>query len=75
MDRRKQAVCNGKKKERRIDRKMNTALFLLRCIQAGLSMSDLEEMSMGMVFDIFTENQNDKYKYPLIATQEDIDAL
>lgn len=54
---------------------MNTALFLLRCIQAGLSMSDLEKMSMGMVFDIFTEKQNDNYEYPLIATQKDIDAL
>ena len=54
---------------------MNTALFLLRCVQCGISISDLEFLSIGMVMDIFTENQNDDYKYPLIATKADIDNL
>lgn len=52
---------------------MTTALFLLRCIQIGLSMSDLEYLDTGMVFDIFTERGNDDYEYEEIATLEDIE--
>lgn len=54
---------------------MNTALFTLRCIQCGISISDMEFLSMGMVNDMFAEMKNDSYKYPLIATQTDIDNL
>lgn len=54
---------------------MNTALFLLRCVQCGISISDLEYISMGMVNDMYTELKNDEYKYPVIATQADIDRL
>ncbi len=54
---------------------MNTALFMLRCVQCGVSISDLELLSIGMVNDIFIELRNDDYDYPVIATQEDIDRL
>lgn len=54
---------------------MNTALFMLRCVQCGISISDLEYLSIGMVIDMFTEQQNDEYEYPYIATQADIDRL
>lgn len=54
---------------------MNTALFMLRCVQCGISISDLELLSIGMVNDIFIELRNDDYDYPVIATQEDIDRL
>lgn len=54
-------------------RELNTALFLLRCCQLGLSMSDLELLTVGMVLDMFTEQQNDTCKYPRAATQEDFD--
>jgi hypothetical protein len=51
---------------------MTTALFLLRCTEIGLSMDDLDSLDMGMVFDMFTEKGNDDFKYPIIATQEDM---
>ena len=38
---------------------MTTALFLLRCTELGLSMADLDELDLGMVFDMFTEKSND----------------
>ena len=58
-----------------IDRDMNTALFLLRAVQLGLSIADLDYLSVGMVFDMFVEKQNDSYEYPVLATQADIDRL
>lgn len=58
-----------------IDREINTAIFLLRATQLGLSMADLETLSIGIVLDMLIERQNDSYDYPLIATQADIDAL
>jgi hypothetical protein len=45
---------------------------MLRCAELGLSDSALNNMSMGMVFDMFTEKGNDEHKYPYQATQEDI---
>nr|DAY92239.1 MAG TPA: 4Fe-4S binding domain protein [Caudoviricetes sp.] len=48
---------------------------MLRCVQCGISISDLELLSIGMVNDMFIEMKNDEYEYPLIATQEDIDRL
>lgn len=48
---------------------------MLRCVQCGISISDLELLSIGMVNDMFIEMKNDKYDYPVIATQADIDAL
>jgi hypothetical protein len=56
-------------------RRINTALFMLRCVQCGISISDLDDLTIGMVNDMFVELKNDDYKYPLIATQADIDAL
>ncbi|MFR4695528.1 hypothetical protein HFM87_16350 [Blautia producta] len=48
---------------------------MLRCVQCGISISDLELLSIGMVNDMFIEMKNDEYEYPVIATQEDIDRL
>jgi len=52
---------------------MTTPLFLLRCLQVGLSLQDLDLLTVGMVNDIFVENMNDDYDYKQIATQEDFD--
>ena len=53
---------------------MNTALYLLRCVQLGLSISDLELLEIGMVFDMFTEASNDEWKgWCQKATQADFD--
>ena len=54
---------------------MNTALFLLRAFSCGISLEDLNELSIGMVNDIFIEKANDNYEYAYLATQEDIDEL
>lgn len=75
MEAGKYADVTCKKKEREIDREVNTALFMLRTVQCGISISDLELLSIGMVNDIFIEMKNDDYEYPVVATQEDIDAL
>lgn len=48
---------------------------MLRCIQCGIAISDLQFLSIGMVNDMFAELKNDSYEYPVIATQADIDRL
>lgn len=52
---------------------MNTALFLLRCVQLGISLADLDLLTIGMVDDMYIEQSNDKAKYPYKATQRDFD--
>lgn len=52
---------------------MTTALFLLRCCEVGLSMSDLDDISVGMVNDMFVEKSNDDYDWKYLATQDDMD--
>ena len=52
---------------------MTTPLFLLRCVQLGLSMADLDMLSIGLINDMYAESSNDEYKYDEIATQEDFD--
>ena len=54
---------------------MTTPLFLLRCVQLGLSMCDLDFLTIGLVNDMFTERENDDFKYDSLATQEDFDAF
>lgn len=75
MESGKQADVRSKKKDREIDREVNTALFLLRAVQCGISISDMELLSIGMINDMYTEMKNDEYDYPVMATQADIDAL
>ncbi len=50
---------------------MTTPLFLLRCVQLGLSIRDLDLLTIGMVNDMYAESRNDDYKYREVATQED----
>ena len=52
---------------------MTTPLFLLRCVQLGLSIRDLDLLTIGMVNDMYVESRNDEYKYAVVATQEDMD--
>ncbi len=67
--------CIKKKDKHKIDRPFNTAVFLLRCIQVGINLSDLYLLTMGMVTDILTENANDSAEYDLQPTQEDFDRV
>lgn len=41
----------------------------------GLSMADLDVLTIGTVYDMIIERNNDDYEYAYIATQEDIDRL
>ena len=52
---------------------MTTPLFLLRCTQLGLSMADLELLSIGLINDMYCESRNDDYNYAEIANQDDYD--
>lgn len=54
---------------------MTTPLFLLRCVQLGLSISDLELLTIGMVNDMYVESRNDEVQYAVLASQEDFDAF
>ena len=55
---------------------MTTPLFLLRCVQLGISIWDLDLLTIGMVNDMYAESSNDEYKgYVQIATQRDFDAF
>lgn len=61
------------KKLRPTEREMTTPLFLLRCVQLGISMADMELLSIGLINDMYSESRNDEWKYCQIATQEDMD--
>ena len=52
---------------------MTTALFMLRCVQLGLSIADLDLLTIGSVNDMFLESQRDEYSWNLIAGQEQMD--
>lgn len=44
---------------------------MLRAIQLGLKISDLEQITIGELVDMLIENDNDSYEYPIKATQDD----
>ena len=52
---------------------MTTPLFLLRCVQLGISIRDLDLLTIGLVNDMYAASRNDEYKYQEVATQEDFD--
>lgn len=55
---------------------MTTPLFMLRALEIGISVAELELVSVGLVLDIWTERGNDSATYePLarMATQADFD--
>lgn len=41
---------------------------MLRCAELGLSRADLDDMTMGMVYDMLTEQANDREKYDIKAS-------
>jgi len=52
---------------------MTTPLFLLRCMQLGISLRDLALLTIGMVNDMFSELYRDEEKFDYVATQADFD--
>ncbi len=52
---------------------MATPLFHLHRMEVGISVSDLDLLTVGLVLDIWTEKSNDGMKYARIAEQEGFD--
>ena len=70
--------CTGKKKLRATDRELTTPLFLLRCMEVGISIRDLDLLTIGLILDIWIEKGNDEVyaKNPVyLARQFDMDAF
>lgn len=46
-------------KLRKTERPMTTALFMLRCVELGLNIGDLDLLTIGSVNDMFNEKRRD----------------
>lgn len=62
-----------KKKLRKTERPMTTALFMLRCVQLGLNITDLDLLTIGSVNDMFNESTRDDMEWKELPTQSDFD--
>lgn len=51
---------------------MTTPLFMLRCLQVGLNIDDLDKLDIGLVNDMFVEKANDYAEWAYKATQDDM---
>ena len=54
---------------------MTTALFMLRCVQLGLNIADLDLLTIGSVNDMFNESNRDKIEWREEASQADMDRI
>ena len=61
------------KKTSKSSREMTTALFLLRCVEIGINISELDLLTIGRILDIWTEKSNDEVKYSKVAGQAEFD--
>ena len=53
---------------------MTTPLFLLRCKQLGLTLTELDMLTIGLINDMFTERENDDFDgWHEVAGQADFD--
>ena len=55
------------------EREMTTPLFMLRCVQLGISIADLDLLTVGLVNDMFTESSRDSLEWREEASQADFD--
>lgn len=46
-------------------------MLMLRALELGLKISELEEITVGELFDMLIEHGNDQCEYPIKATKED----
>lgn len=44
---------------------------MLRAIQLGFRLSDLDQITIGELLDVLIEHENDSYEYPIKATADD----
>ena len=52
---------------------MNTALYVLRAKQMGLTLAEMEQLDEGFITDMIIESNNDSCEYEVIADQSDFD--
>ncbi len=57
----------------RSEREMTTSLFLLCYAKVGISIRDLDLLTISVVLDIWKEKGNDFLKYRRVADQRDYD--
>lgn len=50
---------------------MNSAVYFLRAKQIGLTLDELEDLTVGFVSDLIIESNNDNCEYAELATKED----
>ena len=48
-------------------------MFLLRCVEIGIGIRDLDHLTIGLVLDMWTEKANDDYQYQRVAGQDEFD--
>lgn len=64
------------KKLHATDRLMTAPLFLLRCVQLGISIRNLNLLTLGLVNNMYAESGNNEYKsYAQITTQRYFDVF
>ena len=65
------------KKLRATDREMTTPLLLLRAVQLGVQIGEMNLLAIGTINDMYTEMQNDENQgaYNTLASQDDMDAF
>lgn len=47
--------------------------MILRSLEAGIHIAELDYLELGDIYDILIEHGNDGEKYDRLATQEDMD--
>lgn len=52
---------------------MTTPLLLLRCVQLGIHISELELLTIGTIMDMYSELQRDDEPHNVLASQDDFD--
>ena len=64
-----------RKKLRATDREMTTPLLLLRAVQLGVQIGEMDLLTIGTINDMYTEMQNDENQgsYSTLASQDDMD--
>ncbi len=54
---------------------MTTPLLMLRCVQLGIHISELELLTIGTVLDMYAELQGDDEPHEQLASQDDMDKI
>ena len=63
------------KKLRPTDREMTPPLLLLRAVQLGVHISEMDLPTIGTINDVYSEMQRDEEPHAQMASQEDFDGF